>query len=29
LARAQAARNRFWRYSFALLLLVVIVHFWR
>lgn len=29
LARANASRNRFWRYGFALLLVVVAVHFWR
>jgi ubiquinone biosynthesis protein len=29
LAQAQAARNRFWRYGFALLLLFVVFRFWR
>ncbi|PPQ39103.1 2-octaprenylphenol hydroxylase [Rhodoblastus acidophilus] len=29
LARANAARNRFWRYGFAFLLLLLVVHIWR
>jgi len=29
LAQAHAALNRFWRYGFAVLILTVVLHFWR